>query len=63
MPGGLLNIVAYGAANIILNGNPNKTFSKQPIVSILTLDYSVSTLIMKDNAIYLLIRTRHLNLR
>jgi len=28
MPGGLLNIVAYGAANIILNGNPNKTFFK-----------------------------------
>jgi hypothetical protein len=28
MPGGLLNIVAYGNANIILNGNPNKTFFK-----------------------------------
>ena len=28
MPGGLLNIVAYGAANVILNGNPNKTFFK-----------------------------------
>ncbi len=28
MPGGLLNIVAYGAANIILNGNPSKTFFK-----------------------------------
>jgi hypothetical protein len=26
MPGGLLNIVSYGAANIMLNGNPNKTF-------------------------------------
>ena len=26
MPGGLLNIVSYGAANIILNGNPTKTF-------------------------------------
>jgi len=28
MPGGLLNIVSYGAANIILNGNPKKTFFK-----------------------------------
>ena len=28
MPGGLLNIVAYGNQNIILNGNPSKTFYK-----------------------------------
>lgn len=28
MPGGLLNIVAYGNQNIILNGNPKKTFFK-----------------------------------
>ena len=28
MPGGLLQLVAYGQANIILNGNPNKTFFK-----------------------------------
>ena len=26
MPGGLLNIVSEGQANIILNGNPQKTF-------------------------------------
>ena len=26
MPGGLLNIVAYGNQNVILNGNPSKTF-------------------------------------
>jgi hypothetical protein len=26
MPGGLLNLVAYGRLNIILNGNPSKTF-------------------------------------
>ena len=26
MPGGLLNIAAYGAENIILTGNPTKTF-------------------------------------
>ena len=26
MPGGLLNLVAYGSMNIILNGNPSKTF-------------------------------------
>lgn len=26
MPGGLLNLVAYGNQNIILNGNPKKTF-------------------------------------
>ena len=28
MPGGLLNIIAYGNSNIILNGNPTKTFFK-----------------------------------
>lgn len=28
MPGGLLNLVAYGNQNIILNGNPQKTFFK-----------------------------------
>ena len=28
MPGGLLNIIAFGNANIILNGNPTKTFFK-----------------------------------
>ena len=28
MPGGLLNIVAYGELNSILNGNPSKTFFK-----------------------------------
>ncbi|MEX0598398.1 MAG: major capsid protein [Candidatus Paceibacterota bacterium] len=28
MPGGLLNIVAYGQQNIILNGNPSKSFFK-----------------------------------
>ncbi len=28
MPGGLLNIIAYGNQNIILNGNPSKTFFK-----------------------------------
>jgi hypothetical protein len=28
MPGGLLNLVAYGAQNVILNGNPQKTFFK-----------------------------------
>jgi len=26
MPGGLLNLIAYGNANVILNGNPTKTF-------------------------------------
>ena len=28
MPGGLLNIIAYGNANIIVHGNPTKTFFK-----------------------------------
>ena len=28
MPGGLLNIAAYGAENLILTGNPKKTFFK-----------------------------------
>lgn len=28
MPGGLLNIIAYGNQNIILNGNPKKTYFK-----------------------------------
>ena len=28
MPGGLINIISWGAANVILNGNPSKTFFK-----------------------------------
>ena len=28
MPGGLLNLVAYGNQNVILTGNPSKTFFK-----------------------------------
>ena len=28
MPGGLLNLVSYGNLNVILNGNPSKTFFK-----------------------------------
>ena len=28
MPGGLLNLISYGNQNIILNGNPSKTFFK-----------------------------------
>ena len=28
MPGGLLNLIAYGNQNIIINGNPKKTFFK-----------------------------------
>ena len=28
MPGGLMNLISYGAQNIILNGNPSKTFFK-----------------------------------
>ena len=28
MPGGLLNIISYGTQNIIINGNPSKTFFK-----------------------------------
>ena len=28
MPGGVLNIAAEGSQNIILNGNPDKTFFK-----------------------------------
>lgn len=28
MPGGLLNLVAYGSENVILNENPSKTFFK-----------------------------------
>ena len=28
MPGGLLNLVSYGNQNVILNGNPSKTFFK-----------------------------------
>jgi hypothetical protein len=26
MAGGLMNLVAYGNQNVILNGNPSKTF-------------------------------------
>ena len=28
MPGGLMNLASYGQQNVILNGNPSKTFFK-----------------------------------
>ena len=28
MAGGLMNLISYGTGNIILNGNPKKTFFK-----------------------------------
>ena len=28
MVGGIMNLISHGAANIILNGNPQKTFFK-----------------------------------
>ena len=28
MAGGLMNLISYGSANVILNGNPSKTFFK-----------------------------------
>ena len=28
MPGGIMNLISVGAQNIILNGNPKKTFFK-----------------------------------
>ena len=47
MPGGLLNLVATGNQNVILNGNPTKTFLNlcMPNIPILItkfrLDYNV----------------------
>ena len=37
MGGGLLNLVAYGNLNVIVNGNPSKTFLKQHMQNILIL--------------------------
>ena len=31
MPGGLLNLIAVGNQNVILNGNPSKTFFEYKI--------------------------------
>ena len=39
MPGGLLNLVSYGAQNVILNGNPSKLFLSAHMQSILISDY------------------------
>lgn len=47
MPGGLLNLVSYGNQNIILNGNPSKTFLNALTLNILILDYKSLELILK----------------
>lgn len=39
MPGGLMQLASEGQQNIILNGNPSKTFLNQLIQNILILDY------------------------
>ena len=41
MAGGLLNLVATGEANCILNGNPQKTFFKSSYKNSLILDCKV----------------------
>ena len=37
MPGGLMNLVAYGNQNVILNGNPKKHFLQLHIQNTLIL--------------------------
>ena len=37
MTGGLLNLVSYGNPNVILNGNPSKTFLNSFMQNIPTL--------------------------
>ena len=39
MGGGLLNLVAKGNINVILNGNPQKTFLKKHMLNIQILDF------------------------
>ena len=39
MTGGLMNLTAIGAENIILNGNPKKHILKQRITNVLILVY------------------------
>ena len=57
MAGGLLNLVSYGAENIILNGNPNKNvFLKRYIKNILILVYNDFDYTTKDNGPSLLIQ-------
>ena len=48
MPGGLLNLIAYGNQNIVLNGNPTCSFSKELIRSIRTLAYKNLEWILTD---------------
>ena len=42
MPGGLLNLISYGNQNIILTGNPSKTFLNALMQNILISDYKIS---------------------
>ena len=51
MPGGLMNI-NYGNQNIILNGNPTKTFLKVFMLNTQILDYKNIELIIMDNVYY-----------
>ena len=39
MPGGLLNIASYGTENIILTGNPTKTFWNTSYKKYTNLEY------------------------
>lgn len=49
MAGGLLNIVSYGNLNVILNGNPKKTFLKPHMQNIRILDCKNLELILEDS--------------
>lgn len=46
MAGGLLNLVAYGNQNIILNSNPKKHFLNQHMQNIQILGYKSLELIL-----------------
>ena len=53
MAGGLLNLIAIGNQNIILNGNPTKSFLKLNIQNIQILDYKNLEWNNKDKQIFI----------
>lgn len=63
MGGGLLNLITSGELNIILNGNPKKTFLKLLMPNIQFLNYKgfKSSLVLKIRYLYLQIH--YLNLQ
>lgn len=52
MAGGLMQLVSEGQQNIILNGNPSKTFSKQHTLAIQISVYKNFVLTLKAQKLF-----------